>query len=128
MKFTVYLYPVPRLGMCGAVHLLPLYVSMACRGTTFLSLTCFMTIVLHMVIHGQISGLTFFSNFMFSCVYIFIYLLVYLFIIQTSYKGVRLMGTSINEQYLQEKKMHRGTNVGGFTVYERKLGTGYRNF
>jgi len=28
----------------------------------------------------------------------------------------------------REKKMHRGMNVGGFTVYERKLGTGYINF
>jgi len=37
---------------------------------------------------------------------------------QIGYKGVRLMGTSMNEQYLQ-KKMHREMIVGGFTVYER---------
>lgn len=85
-----------------------------------------MTIILHMVFRGQNSGLTFFSNVVFFC--IFIYSLIYLFVAQTGYKGVRFMGTSINEQYLQEKKMHGETIVGGFTVYERKLGTGYRNF
>jgi hypothetical protein len=110
------------LGMCGGVHLLPLYVSMACWGTTFLSLTCFMTIILHMAIHGQISGLTFFSNFMFSCVYIFFCLLIYLFMLQTGYKGVDKW------TILTGKKNAQGMNVGGFTVYARKLGTGYRNF
>ena len=68
--------------MCGAVHLLSLYASMACRGTTYLSLTCFMTIILHMVIHAQNSGLTFFSNMMFSFVYLFIYLFIYLWLTQ----------------------------------------------
>jgi len=76
-----------------------------------------------MVVQGQSSGLTFFSNLMFSCVYLFIYL----FMPQTGYKGVRLVGALINEHYLRGK-MYGETIVGGFTVYERKLGTGYRNF
>jgi len=78
MKFTNYLYPVPRLAMCGAVHPLPLYASMACRGTPFVSDMFYDS----NIARGH-SWTDFRSKFLFQFdifLCILIYLLIYLFI------------------------------------------------
>jgi len=75
MKFTIYLYPVPRLGMFGAAHLLPLYASMVCRGTTFFVSGVFYD---NNIAHGH-SWTDFRSNFLFQfnvylCIFIYLWL------------------------------------------------------